>query len=102
MLAIRAVVWFDFGMRPLVGVMLCLCGRTMITVAALVRLCLSVFCLMVLQLLLCAECHTAVVADMFVVVRMRASDVSDEFAAVLVVVGEATLAILPMTDELLV
>jgi len=102
MLAIRTVVWFYFGVRPLMGVMLRLCGRTMITIATLVRLCLRVFCLMVLQLLLCAECHTAMIADMFVVVRMRASDVSDEFASVLVVVGEAALTALPMTDELLV
>jgi hypothetical protein len=39
---------------------------------------------------------------MFVVVGMCASDVSDEFASVLVVVSEVALAALPMTDELLI
>jgi hypothetical protein len=42
------------------------------------------------------------IADVFVVVGMRASDVSDEFASMLIVVGKKALAALPMTDELLI
>ena len=97
MRTIRTRVRLLFRMRPLVGVVLCLRCRSVVTETALVFLLSRMRRLVILQLFFRAECSFAMGTVVSVVAGMGARDVSVEFTSMF----ERCIAAQPSAYELL-